>query len=269
MTDTPHHEPDEMDLRQYLPEYASGQLSPALAEQVQAWLAQSPQAQRELVSLRALLTLDRSLDGPAPVGLQQAFYTELGRMTATSLPAAKPQRHWLSWLRPGLAWALAAGLALLSFGLGDWLAQRRTSNHANSAELAALQSEVQSLRLALMQAQLDSPETESRLRGVRYGAVNLRADGVLLERLSAVIAGDANDHVRLSAAQVLLDHAEQPRYAQHYVELCIAQDSATVQLVMLGMLGEVDPARARQLSRALMARGHLSPQHTQLVQRLI
>lgn len=259
---------DGADLGQYLAEYLRGELEPALAQQVSAWLDGSAAARSELETMRALLTLDRSQDGPAPPALQAAFYRELGRIEAelTGKPnALQSLKRWLSARQP---WAVAAAIAVLSFGLGSWLGPRSPGSSVGP-DLAGLQSEVQALRLAVMQAQLALPAPESRLQAVHYGGTHLAGSDALLNTLSQVIASDQSPHVRLSAAQILLNYLDQPRVEQRYVELCLQQDDPTVQLVMLGMLDEVDRERAKQIGQTLLNQGHLSPQNKQLVQKFI
>jgi hypothetical protein len=263
------------DLSLYLPEYQHGQLGPAKAALVGAWLERSGHARAELDELRLLMSLEPDVEAEPPVAIREAFYNELSRVQHEVSRAREPWRLDHLWQRlrlhltPG---QLSYGFCVLVIGflLGSArLLVGPESEAPLKQQLTRLNGEVQSLRLQVLQSQLLAPAAEERIRAVRIGGEQLGASPQMVKTLSEVVATDASSHVRLAAAQILLGYIEQPDFEQRYVDLCLQQDDEIVQLVMLGMLDEVDPRKARKISEALLKRGQLSPQHKQLVERFI
>ena len=267
--------PGTEDLNLYLPEYLEGQLDPPVAARVKAWLEQSEQARIALADLRELMSMDPVATVNPPAALREAFYLELGRLQAAAnqdTPRSKLHRMWQG-LRARLSLRqLAYGLGVLLIGYWVGATQplhRSMTEAAPSPQLARVSSEVHSLELQLMQTRLRAPAAEERMRAVRYGSEQLGDSPQLVNALSEVIANDPSTHVRLAAAQVLLNYISQAPLEQRYVELCLAQDDETVQLVMLGMLNEVSPEKAKEISAVLLKQGRLSPQRKQLIHQLI
>jgi hypothetical protein len=274
MNDSIHPSKAE-DLSLYLPEYLHGQLDPAVAARVGAWLEHSGHAQAELDELRLWISLEPHAEVEPPAAIRAAFYTELSRVQHEASRNGEPSGLGLLWQRlrrhltPG---QLTYGFCVLVIGFLLGTAQLLIGPDKGASlneQLTRLNSEVQSLRLQVLQSQLLSPAAEQRIRAVRIGGEQLGASPQMVKTLSDVVARDASTHVRLAAAQILLGYVAQPDFEQRYIDLCLQQDNEIVQLVMLGMLDEVDPQKARKISEVLLKRGQLSPQHKQLVERFI
>ena len=153
--------------------YALGALSPEEARRFEAYLAGSPEAQREVAEYREVAAL-LALAGPEPVPVPDLRERVLarGRASAPS-PAKAPPRRSVPWL------ALAAGLAAV-VGLGFGLAQLRT---------------VRDLRQELAQIGGRLDRTSDRLR-TREATLNaILEPGVQMFQLTA--SGDPDPLIQL------------------------------------------------------------------------
>jgi anti-sigma-K factor RskA len=153
--------------------YALGALAPDEARRFEAYLAGSPEAQREVAEYREVAAL-LALAGPEPVPAPDLRDRVLARGRA-SAPGASvaPRRRSVPWL------ALAAGIAAV-VGLGFGFAQLRT---------------VQGLRQELAQVGERLDRTSDRLR-TREATLNaILEPGVQLFQLTA--SGDPDPLIQL------------------------------------------------------------------------
>jgi anti-sigma-K factor RskA len=128
--------------------YALGALSPEEVERFEAFLATSPEAQREVAEFRdvaALLALGES-DAAPSADLRSRVLARIGESKVTPMPAARPSRGRV----PPLYWGALAASVLAVIGLTFSLMKART-------DVGGLEGALASVRSSLA-------ETQERLR---------------------------------------------------------------------------------------------------------
>jgi anti-sigma-K factor RskA len=173
--------PDQDALLDLAPAYALGALSPEEAQRFEAYLATSPEAQREVAEYRelgALLALSEAEARP-DAELRRRVLARVGEEKTTALP---PRRAAPAGRRPAPAvWGALAASLLLVVGL--------------SAGLISLRGRVDALQSELAAREQTLSERERLLRAREATLNAILEPGVKLFQLSA--SGDPEPGVQL------------------------------------------------------------------------
>ncbi len=148
--------PTEQELRELTAAYALGALEGEEARAFEAYLARSPEAQREVAEFRevnALLALrasDTVAAGPAP-DLRERTLARATQSKVRALPVSRARAALLPWI------GLAASLVAVA-GLGYQQLQLRAELQRRDSTIVALQGSVDAgaARLAAREAELNS-----------------------------------------------------------------------------------------------------------------
>jgi anti-sigma-K factor RskA len=137
--------------------YALGALSPEEVERFEAFLATSPEAQREVAEFRdvaALLALGQS-DAAPSADLRSRVLARIGESKVTPMPAARPPRGRV----PPLYWGALAASVLAVIGLTFSLMKART-------DVGGLQQALRGARSVLAQTQRELEFREATLKAI-------------------------------------------------------------------------------------------------------
>jgi len=142
-----------------------------------------------------------------------------------------------------LAWSLA--LLVIGVGIGTRIGGKDASH---SEEIAAMHSELASIKQLVVLSMLTQQSASERLQGVNYTNRDDHLDPQVLAALLRTLRYDNSVDVRLAALDTLSRHANQPQIRKSVVESLQEQQSPMVQVALIDLLSEWrDPEAAQRL----------------------
>jgi hypothetical protein len=240
--------------RLYIPQYLSGDLTPAESRLFEEQLAVSAELRIELEELRSLWN-DLALlpeQKPSPA-LRAQFYQKLNKLAreGTVSPdssSSKAKRFHLSGWHLGTLPQLAAGL--LIFVLGLYVGRDVLDNRTHVDEMAQMRSQVQGLREMVALSLLERQSATSRLEGVSWSSQVDQPNSELLTALFTTLNNDANVNVRLSSVDALEKFNKNATVTQSLIDSIQRQDSPLVQIALIDALVRIrDHAAAEELKK--------------------
>jgi hypothetical protein len=221
--------------RLLIPEYLSGQLTPAEKNLFEAQLETSAELRMEVEELRAVWDGLELLPEEQPSAeLRARFYQKL-----TEVNNARRQsfRGEFTWWKPGLSGLIRqAAIAIVLFGLGMFAGRVNREGHTQGQDMAEMHAQVQSLRTVVALSLLDRQSATSRLEGVSWSSQVDRPDGELLAALLKTLNHDANVNVRLSSLDALEKFSGNREVRKALVDSIPLQDSPLVQIALIDAL---------------------------------
>ena len=166
-------------------------------------------------------------------------------------------KSWWAWMRqPAFAIGLAAAMLVLGvFGGSMWHGNRGGGND----EVAALKSEVQSMRQLVALSLLQQQSASERLRGVNYSYRVQPSDMEVLSALLRTVKADSNVNVRLSAVDALRQFGDSPVARRGIAQSLDRQESPLVQVALLDLIRDLRDKDATPEVRALAAKAGIDP----------
>lgn len=238
-----------------IPQYLSGDLTPAESAAFEEELAASAVLRLEVAELRELwngLALVPEQQ-PSPA-LRAQFYQKLNQLERD--PSSPAPKRFSSW-RFGPLPQLAAGL--LIFVLGLYLGRVEFDERAHVNEIAQMRSQVQSLREMVALSLLDRQSATSRLEGVSWGSQVDRPNEELLTALLLALNHDANVNVRLSSLDALEKFTKNAAVGQALIDSIQRQDSPLMQIALIDSLVHIRNRSAAQELKKITADRSLNP----------
>ena len=144
-----------------------------------------------------------------------------------------------------LGWIAAALIAGIGVGV---LARPQTERRD---EVLELRQEVSGLREVLALSLLQQASASARLEGVSVGASVAGGNPEVLRALLETLAADPSPNVRLAAAEVLGERADEPGVQRKLGEALKKEPSPLVQIALADALLSSRDARARRLVEPL------------------
>jgi hypothetical protein len=225
--------------RLLIPEYLSGQLTPAEKDLFEAQLETSAELRMEVEELRAVWEGLAELPEEQPSAeLRARFYQ---RLSDVNNGRRQSFRGEFAWWKPGLSGLVRqAAIAIILFGLGMYAGRaNREANregHTQGHEIAEMHAQVQSLRTVVALSLLDRQSATSRLEGVSWSSQVDRPDGELLAALLKTLNHDPNVNVRLSSLDALEKFSGNRDVRKALVDSISLQDSPLVQIALIDAL---------------------------------
>ncbi len=245
-----------------LPEFFQGDLeAPERAEERQ-WLRQHLAACGECAGAAEMWQRLGGLPAAAARPQQRQRFEEM----LAGYQAALARPGWWERLLGGarLAWAPVAAALLLAAGAGlGWVARgagRAAPAAATSAQVAALQREVEATRQLAALSLLQQQSANDRLQGVSYSSRLPGNDPRIEQALLHSLEYDPSSEVRLAAVDALARRAAQPGIRSGLVAAFPHQTSPLVQVAMLDTFVETHDQNARPLLEAVSRDPAYNPQ---------
>lgn len=250
--------------RERLLDYTSGTLSSASKREVEVHLAKCPVCESEAAELRrtweTLGTLP--VEEPSPA-MQARFYAMLERAKAeaSASEAPAPARGFGQWLlgwwpkRPAFQFGLAAMLLIAGLGTG-WVI--RPAPEPNG-EMAALRSELQSMRQEMTIAMLAHASSVDRLLAITTISPVQPPAGPVLAALIKTANSDPSVNVRLAAVDALSGFIDRRPVRQEMHKSLLTQTSPMVQISLIDALASVEDTQSDQAIQRLIESSEVDP----------
>lgn len=218
-----------------IPEYLSGQLTPAEKESFETQLENSAELRIELEELRAVWDGLELLPEEEPSAeLRARFYQ---RLSDVNHERRQSFRGEFAWWKPGLSGLVRqAAIAIVLFGLGIYAGRVNREGHTQAQDIAEMRTQVQNLRSMVALSLLDRQSATSRLEGVSWSSRVDRPDGELLAALLRALNHDSNVNVRLSSLDALEKFSGNPEVRKAMVDSIPLQESPLVQIALIDAL---------------------------------
>jgi hypothetical protein len=246
-------------IAELLPDYLQGRLSAEQHHNVEVHLQQCADCSEEVVIWRKLSLLPVEQPGPASrarfEAMLQAYQAGRSRASAWSWNVF----HWLRSPLGAVAWSAA----LLAIGVFAGL--RLAGPKPPSLDLAALQSELASMKQLVVLSMLQQQSASARLEGVTWSTRDQQLDPQVLSALLHTLRYDASVDVRLAALDALSRHGRQPQVHKAILD-SLQQQSPLVQVALIDLLLEWRDPDAAQRLQALQQAPNLNPTVRQRVE---
>jgi HEAT repeats len=220
------------EIRQVIPQYLSGQLTPAEKDIFEAQLNASPELRIEVEELRSLWDELGSIPEERPSdALRARFYQKLN--------AIARERNRLSdggyaWWKSGLQGLVRqTTLAIAVFAAGLYVGRVNLGRSPATQEVKRLDTEVQTLRQTVALSLLERQSATSRLEGISWSSRVEHPDSDLVSALLSTLNSDPNINVRLSALDAVEKFSGDPAVRKALVESIPRQDSPLVQIALI------------------------------------
>ena len=240
-------------IAELLPDYLQGSLSSEQTRIVEEHLPHCAACFDEVAVWEKMSVLPTEQPSPESRARFEAMlhvFPSAGReVPARTLAPARPNSGWtavMQWLRTpvgAVAWSLA--LLVIGVGIGARIGGKDASR---SEEIAAMHSELASMKQLVVLSMLTQQSASERLQGVNYTNREDHLDPQVLAALLRTLRYDNSVDVRLAALDTLSRHANQPQIRKSVVDSLQEQQSPMVQVALIDLLSEWrDPDAAQRL----------------------
>jgi hypothetical protein len=247
-------------IAEFLPDYLQASLLPEQSQIVEQHLASCAGCSEVVLLWQKLGALPE--EEPSAESRQRfeamlhAYQTGRGERPE----AEKGASLWsvLQWFRSPVG-AVAWSLALLVMGafVGVQLGGKKSEP---TPDLAALRSELTSMRQLVALSMLQQQSASQRLEGVTWTRSEEQLDPQVLSALTHTLRYDPSVDVRLAALDALSRHAKgQPQLRQNVVDALQEQQSPLVQVAVIDQLVEWRDRAAAQPLEKLRKSPNLNP----------
>lgn len=249
-----------------LPDYLEGNLNHEQDDQIEAHLELCAECREEVTTWRELAMLPQEQPGPrGRVRFKAMLDAYLEGRGANAAPVVESQKnlrgwgvtYWFGSRAAGATAAVAAAVALLAIGFfsGTYVNKPK----GPSPEVAALQTELTSMKQMVVLSMLQQQSAGERLQGVTFSTREHEADPRVLSALLRTLRYDSSVDVRLAALDALTRHGNQPQVRNGLMEALQGQQSPLVQVGLIDFLVESRDTTARQQLESLKLRPNLNP----------
>jgi hypothetical protein len=155
--------------------------------------------------------------------------------------------------------AAQVAFAMLFLVIGVFIGRYLDKPAANTQELAALHSEVSSMRQLVVLSLLQQQSASERLQGVNWSLQVKRADPEILSALLHTLRFDSSVDVKLAALDALRRYNTDPQVRKGLVDALQAQQSPMVQIALIDTLVELHESDAVEHIKKFQKTPNLNP----------
>jgi len=249
-------------IAQLLPDYLQGDLRPDQQHDVEAHLKQCADCAEEIVLWEKLFLLPIEQPSPASRARFEAMLQAYRADRSTEPKGNSPWRErfssWNSfgWLHAPLS-RVAWSAALLAIGFISGLSL--ANSRSRSQDLAALESQLASMKQMVVLSMLQQQSAGARLEGVTWSTRDQQLDPKVLSALLHTLRHDPSVDVRLAALDALSRHSAQPQVRTSVVNALQDQQSPLVQVALIDQLVEWHDREAAPHLEKLRQSPNLNP----------
>lgn len=256
-------------ISELLPDYLQGNLSPGQHHNVEEHLEHCADCSEEVVIWKKLSLLPVEQPSPASrarfEAMLQAFHAGRSNQPADNSEWRKSSSAWnvFHWLRSPLG-SMAWSVALLAIGVYAGL--HLSGPKPPSPDLAAMQSELTSMKQLVVLSMLQQQSASERLQGVTWSTREEQLDPQVLSALLHTLRYDGSVDVRLAALDALSRHGRQPQVHKGILDSLEQEQSPLVQVALIDLLLEWRDRDAVQRLQQLEQAPNLNPTVRQRVE---
>jgi hypothetical protein len=220
------------EIRLLIPQYLSGQSTPAEKDIFEAQLNASPELRIEVEELRSLWDELGSIPEERPSdALRTRFYQKLD---AIARERNRVSDTGFAWWKSGLQGLVRQTmLAIAVFAAGLYIGRVAPGTSPATQEVKRLDTEVQTLRQTVALSLLERQSATSRLEGISWSSRVEHPDTDLVSALLSTLNSDPNINVRLSALDAVEKFSGEPAVRKSLIESIPRQDSPLVQIALI------------------------------------
>jgi len=248
------------ELRDLIPDYVAGQLSPEALERFEAHRVECDDCRAEVEEAESVwMSLGELPESDPGPGLRSRFYAMLEE------EKRRAGKHWLErvddWLqawwprRPAVQMAMV--VAFLAVGLAA--GSRIETGPRGDGEVAQLRDEVQQMHNMVSLSLLGQNSSSERLRGVNWSARVAEPSDILLSTLTNTLNSDTNENVRLAAVDALGLFRDEPGVVDALAHAISQEASPTVQIALIDLLIEIQEKEALEALRNFVKMQNIIP----------
>ena len=220
-----------------IPEYLSGQLTPAEKESFETQLEDRRRAADRIgratrgVGGSRTVARGRTERGAAGARVYQ-------RLSDVNHGRRQSFRGEFAWWKPGLSGLVRrAAIAIILFGLGIYAGRVNREGHTQAQDIAEMRTQVQNLSGRWWRSRCSTGNQRPRDSKEFPGAARVdRPDGELLAALLRALNHDSNVNVRLSSLDALEKFSGNPEVRKAMVDSIPLQESPLVQIALIDAL---------------------------------
>jgi len=248
-------------IAEFLPDYLQASLRPEQSQIVEQHLAACADCTGVVAMWQKLGALPEEQPSAASRhrfdAMLHAYQT--GR-TANLQPEKRPSLWTVfQWFRSPVG-AVAWSLALLVIGAFAGVQLGARKPETPSSDVAAMRSELASMRQLVALSMLQQQSASQRLEGVTWTRREEHLDPQVLSALTRTLRSDPSVDVRLAALDALSRHANaEPQLRQNVVDALQEQQSPLVQVALIDQLVEWRDRAASQRLQQLRQSSNLNP----------
>jgi anti-sigma factor RsiW len=256
-------------ISELLPDYLQGYLSLDQRHTVEEHLEHCADCSEEVVVWRKLSLLPVEQPSPASrarfEAVLQAYQAGRSNQPADNSEWRKSSSAWnvFHWLRSPLG-AAAWSVALLAIGVYAGL--HMSGPKPPSPDLAAVQSELTSMKQLVVLSMLQQQSASERLQGVTWSTREEQLDPQVLSALLHTLRHDGSVDVRLASLDALSRHGRQPQVHKGILDSLQQEQSPLVQVALIDLLLEWRDRDAAQRLQQLEQSPNLNPTVRQRVE---
>jgi hypothetical protein len=237
------------EIRLLIPQYLSGQLTPAEEDIFKTELNAKPELRVEVEELRSLWEELGSIPEERPSdALRARFYQKLN---AIGKEHSRVSDSGFAWWKSGLQGLVRqAAIVVVVFAVGLYVGDKNRGTSTSAQDVKHLDAEVQSLRQTVALSLLERQSATSRLEGISWSSRVERPDSDLIAALLNTLNHDSNINVRLSALDAVEKFSGDASVRQALVDSLPQQDSPLVQIALIDAIVHMrDGAASGQLRK--------------------
>ncbi len=170
--------------------------------------------------------------------------------------------YTLTW---GLGIAASVTLLLLGF-LGGMVLQNERYHDANQ-QIVDLKEDMSSLREMFLIAQLKQPSPTERIQGISIASNLSEKNPQVISLLIKVLNEDANNNVRIYAANVLAEFASNEEIRNALISSLSQQHSLATQVAIVNGLLELGSQQAFDSVQSAIERGYLPKEYAEQLRK--
>ncbi len=250
--------------RKLLTEYATGNLSPEEAREIEHHVESCEVCSAETARLRRIWeTLgDMPEEKPGPA-VRARFYAMLEDAKAEA--AARPRvstafERWLvRWWPRRPAFQFAVAVCLLAVGLGIGRQDRGRPAETATAELEMLKTEVAGMQLVMSAALQNQFASVDRIQTIDAISRSGQVSEPVIEALIRTVDADPSVNVRLAAVDALARFLDQRTVVEGMGRTLPNQTSPMVQVSLIDVLAGSEDERSRGVLQDLTENPEIDP----------
>ena len=256
-------------IAELLPDYLQGSLTPDQNRRVEGHLEHCADCFEEVAVWRKLSLLP--VERPSVTArvrfeaMLQAYQAGRSYQTAANPEWRKHNSVWnvFHWLRSPLG-AAAWSVAVLVIGI--YAGVHLAGPKAPTPDLAAMQSELTSMKQLVVLSMLQQQSASARLEGVTWSTRQQQLDPQVLSALLHTLRYDQSVDVRLAALDALSRHSRQPQVYKGILDSLQREQSPLVQVALIDLMLEWRDRDAARRLQELEQTPNLNPTVRQRVE---